>query len=519
MKPIKSSDVSKYARDAGKFPKKLSRAKSHRLQKGLKKVDQDYHDFVREAEATDVLLQEEAGFLEADGPMERTSKFRQDVIVEAVDVGTANKKVDLKLTELGPYTLEFTRNGRKLLIGGKKGHVASMDWRLGKLGCELFLNETVHAVKYLHNDNYFAVAQKKYTFIYDGNGVELHRLKKHVELTLLDFLPYHFLLVSAGYSGVLRYHDTSTGYLVSELKTKQGPTQAMKQNPWNAVMHLGHNNGTVSLWTPTQNLPVVKMQSNRGPIRDLAVDREGRYMAVGGSDKRIQLWDLRKLQELDSYLCPTPPKSLDISDRGLLSVAWGPHVTVWKDIFKTHQEEPYLTHLLPSSRIEKVQHVPFEDVLGIGHAKGVSTMIVPGAGEANFDALEVNPYESTKQKQEKEVHSLLNKLAPDTVALDPTFIGMVDKNARNVRLNHRQLQDLEWQEKREREGVNLAPLPDLKPLQSKLKKYLQKHKTNVMDARRVRIERNLRMEEERRKRKAKDVDDVDELLPAFNRFK
>lgn len=523
MAPRGSTESSKYARDVGKFPQKASRAKAKRLQQGLKKVDREYQEFVKSAEATDVLLQEEAGFLEADGPMEKTHKFTQDDIADAVDVGTANKRLDLKLNELGPYTIDFNRNGRKLLIGGKKGHVASMDWRLGTLSCELFLNETVHAVKYLHNDNFFAVAQKKYTFIYDGSGVELHRLKKHVELTHLDFLPYHFLLVTAGYSSVLRYHDVSTGNLVSELKTKLGPTQAMKQNPWNAVMHLGHGNGTVTMWTPTQNLPVVKLQSNRGPIRDLAVDREGKYMAVSGSDKRIKLWDLRTLKELDTYVTPTPSRSVEISDRGLLSVAWGPNVTVWKDVFKSHQSEPYMRHLLPSSRIEKVRYVPFEDVLGMGHLKGVSSMLVPGAGEANFDAMEINPYESSKQRQEQEVRSLLNKLAPDTVALDPNFIGMVDKNARNVRLNQTQIQDLEEQEKKEREHKDLSSRPDLKPLQSKLKNYLQKNKNNIMDARKMRAERNLKLEEERREKQRNrdlgaDDQEVDELLPALGRF-
>ena len=87
-----------------------------------------------------------------------------------------------------------------------------------KLGCELHLNETVHAVKYLHNDQYFAVAQKKYTFIYDNQGTELHRLKQHIEATLLDFCPIIFL-VTAGHTGFLKYHDVSTGQLVSELRT------------------------------------------------------------------------------------------------------------------------------------------------------------------------------------------------------------------------------------------------------------------------------------------------------------
>ena len=174
----------------------LRNIRDKKLRTNLKSLEEKYKTATLKAKDAEILLENESGYLEPEGELERTYKVRQDELRKDVAVETARKGFELKLEGLGPYVVDYTRNGRGLLLAGRKGHVSTMDWRAGKLGCELQLQETVRDAKWLHNDQYFAVAQKKYVYIYDHAGVELHCLKQHIEVTNMEFLPYHFLLAS-----------------------------------------------------------------------------------------------------------------------------------------------------------------------------------------------------------------------------------------------------------------------------------------------------------------------------------
>ena len=88
---------------------------------------------------------------------------------------------------------------------------------------------------------------------------------------------------------------------------------------------------------------------------------------------------------------------------------------------------PYLTHTFPSTPVHRLAFQPFTDQLGVGHAKGLATLVVPGAGEANLDSRAANPYETKRGRREREVHALLDKIPADLITLDPDALGRVDK--------------------------------------------------------------------------------------------
>lgn len=396
-----------------------------KLRGKLRSYESQYQQAAVQAAKSELLLTEEPGYLEAEG-LEKTFKFKQKNIADVVDVTSARKYFELKLDHFGPYRINYTRNGRFLLLGGKKGHLATMDWQNKKLGCEVHVQETVRDVRWLHIETMFAVAQKKCVYIYDNNGIELHCLKNHRQVNRLEFLPYHFLLTSVGDYGILKYQDTSTGKPVAELFTKLGKCDCMTQNPYNAVIHLGHYNGTVTLWAPNMKDPLVKMLCHRGPVQAIAIDNKGHYMATSGLDGQMKIWDVRTYKQLQAYYTPTPASCLAISQRGLLAVGHGPHVQIWRDAFTQKQKSPYMSHLFPSCTVHGMQFCPFEDVLGVGHSQGFGSLLIPGAGEPNFDALEANPYQTKKQRQEFEVKALLEKIQPELITLNPMDIVHVN---------------------------------------------------------------------------------------------
>ena len=57
-------------------------------------------------------------------------RVTQTQIKKSVDVESADKGFDLNLPQFGPYTIDYTRNGRFLVLGGRKGHVAAIDWQV-----------------------------------------------------------------------------------------------------------------------------------------------------------------------------------------------------------------------------------------------------------------------------------------------------------------------------------------------------------------------------------------------------
>jgi len=242
-------------------------------------------------------------------------------------------------------------------------------------------------------------------------------------------------------------------------------------------------------------------------------------MVSTGQDSRMAVWDIRMFKPINNYFTPQPASSVSISDRGLTAVGWGTKTSIWRGLFTkgaVEQEKvqsPYMTWGGEGKRIERVRWLPFEDILGVSHNEGFDHMIVPGAGEPNFDALELNPYENKKQRQEGEIKALLNKLQPEMISLNPEFIGNLDLASAEQRKAEKDLDkkpldpsDVSRIEKNRGRGKN-----------SSMRKHLRKKLSkNIIDEKRVQIEELRKAQLDKRKNKLEAT--TEELGPSLSRF-
>lgn len=340
-------------------------------------------------------------------------------------------------------------------------------------------------------------------------------------------------IATIGSTGVLQYQDTSTGNLVSQHRTKMGPCNDIRQNPFNSVLHLGHTNGTVTLWSPSSSEYLVKMLCHKGsPITSLAIDRSGRYMATGGGDSKVKIFDLRMYKEVHSYKTyGGAPTALDISQTGVLGVGHGCHTTFWRpEALRVKMKQPYMKHEVSGKGpLESLRFRPFEDACGIGHQGGISSIVIPGSGEPNLDSMEhfTNPYMDTKQRREAEVRSLLEKLSPDMIALDPDSVGGIEES--NLIQRQQRIRDMAEQADARKAADKEAAMnkKEKKRMRgrSKIAKKLGRKQKNIVDENMLKLKelRDQEKAEREKEREAKnngggDSDDGEEAPAALKRF-
>ena len=396
-----------------------SDAKTFQIQRELRNHKSDVIYAAKSAVRSEMLQTESAGYIQ--------ERLTQKEILKEIPEVIAARKFDFELPN-GPYKCDVTMNGRGLLLGGSNGHFASFDWYSGNKFFELYPSEEITDITWLNDDNMAAMATSVAIRIVDKNGVQLHEISE--KSCLIDFLPRFWLLCSASSRGVLTWMDISTGQQVAQTPTKKGSPQAFCVNSSNGIVCVGHTNGTISLWTPTQSTAAATMFCHPSSLTSIAVDLSGNRIATSGIDGSIRIWDIRNYEKVCQRSYDKAVAScISYSGRGGLGVCRGNRF----DFYSNPDDYNCKSNITAkfNSSIKSIVFPPFEDFVIVGLESGIASAVVPGAGEANLDSTIATPFATAKWRQESEVRSLLDKLPPEMITLDPDGpirVGQKDPN-------------------------------------------------------------------------------------------
>ena len=120
--PLDPVALERHTRGDGVRPEKVKTKYGRKMAERREEMARSVEETAARAE---ILLQEDAGYLETGRTEEEVEEFtarvNQILLKRNVDVESAQKGFELNLSQFGPYTLDYTRNGRNLVLGGKKG--------------------------------------------------------------------------------------------------------------------------------------------------------------------------------------------------------------------------------------------------------------------------------------------------------------------------------------------------------------------------------------------------------------
>lgn len=352
------------------------------------------------------------GFLKADNPHEVSqSKIRNNV-----PQITSEKLIDLKLK--GNHKIKYSSSGRFLMMSNNKS-LSSFDTKKLNLMFDREI-ENCTEMTFLHDETFLATVQKfkksikslkgsdseSCVYIYDKIGREQHHLTNHKNAEFLTFLPYHFLLASSSTDNFLRWTDVCSGKTVAEKYVKEGIT-AFNHEPSTALLFSGTNKGTISTFSPSQKDFHTKILAHKNQIKSINFYKN--FMVASNEDS-VKIFDSRNYYEPVAQFNPGIFNNIAVSKTGKIAVAI-------KNRIKIYNENKLEMVQKVDRKVHSIEFQPFEDILTVG-SDGIYSLLVPGAGDPNYDTFEDNPFITKKQRQAREVTKLLEKIPYELIGVN-----------------------------------------------------------------------------------------------------
>ena len=103
------------------------------------------------------LENEPDGYMVPENENEKTLKVSQDYLKNTLPKYNADNIFDLELEDKAPFYIDYTRNGKYLLLAGEKGNISMLDWKEKNLICEFDTDSKISNVTLYRGRNYSCI--------------------------------------------------------------------------------------------------------------------------------------------------------------------------------------------------------------------------------------------------------------------------------------------------------------------------------------------------------------------------
>jgi DNA repair exonuclease SbcCD ATPase subunit len=196
-------------------------------------------------------------------------------------------------------TLQFSRNGSLLVMGGgrggKLGHAVVWDVKTGKRMIEVGKEfDQVMAADISPDHKMVAIGctNKKVKCYDSSTGEELYTISKHTEWILgTKFSPDGVLLATADRNGNVMVWEAATGGEFYILGQHKGPTNDLAWRADSNILASCSKDGTIAVWEMNEGKKVKDWAAHGGGVQSVSFTPDGLIVSCG-DDGLVRLWDV-----------------------------------------------------------------------------------------------------------------------------------------------------------------------------------------------------------------------------------
>ncbi len=197
-----------------------------------------------------------------------------------------------------PQVVQFSRDGRRLLVAGGRGAAVGLaalydvqtGSRLLSAGDEY---DTVHAADLNAKQTLIALGGPlKIVKVYEATDNALaYEIRKHTDwITAISFSPDGEMLVTADRNGGVFLWEAETGREVASLRGHAGEVTSVSWRADSQVLATSGVDGTVRLWGREQGNQIKSWAAHGGGTTSVRFAADGRLVSAG-RDRMVKLWN------------------------------------------------------------------------------------------------------------------------------------------------------------------------------------------------------------------------------------